>query len=664
MASRAIYGKPGGGKSYWSTAHVILGELLESERVIVTNVVLRMEAWVPYLVSIGRSDVDFFGRVLLIGDDNLRLNAEYTQHGDEEVKNFWRFRGHDSIVDPLTEQQIKDGQRPEIVDGKGVHYVLDELHEHLNSRQWMKTGPLLLWYIAKHRHYGDDVTWITQSVPNVDKQWRSVTQDYTLVRNYGKEHFRGFRKGNKFEAVTFLEYDANGSLTPQNSETFKLDLEKANLYYTSVKGGEADKGHKAKGLHVAWIYAGVVAICIALSVAFITVPGWVGKKMGQSVEEKSRKEAPRLVQATAVQAVPANGAPLETPALQKDLSVVAVPLKYVAADRVLAAFGAGDVTGSKPWLVPSANNSSVIVQGYDFQAVVAFAEAVKEFDGQSALVTVEAVVARLVKGKGTKTGLYDFMKTAANSTGGGFGQLLDSFAWDASTGVVSYGTIPAARYALQAVTDFQSTGYTFTVFSRPSVTVLGGSSAEFASGRQVPVPVTVSNQAGTQTSVQYKEAEFVFKVSPTVLPGGRVRLEIEQSNSDVLSTAEVGGNPIPTLTTQRLKTYVDLEPGQVGYLGGLTYTTARDDRRGVPILGDIPGLSLIFGTKDKGEETGELVLFVTVSYETGGYAGPPIRKAIPVSGSDWDAMTSTISAAPQPETQNGKTKGKTKQKKK
>lgn len=654
MASRAIYGKPGGGKSYWTTARVILDEILTTDRVIVTNVVLRIDAWVPYLVKIGRPEIAFHERVLLIGDDNVRLNGAL--YGDEDVKNFWRFRGVDQILPALTDEQIKEGVRPEIEPGRGVHYVLDELHEHLNSRQWMKTGALLLWYIAKHRHYGDDVTWITQSVANVDKQFRSVTQDYTLVRNYGKEKFRGFRKGNKFQAVTFLDYDPGEKLTPQSSETFKLDLEIANLYHTSVKGGDADKGEKVKGLHVYWIYAAVVALVVAVAVGFMVVPEWAAKRIASKGGKKPAEEIGRLaVSGTVPRGAVKAGAPLDTPKIGEDIvHVVGVPLVHVTADRVLAALGA-ETTGG-PSVVASANNAALIVSGTSLQAVASVAESVRQYDSAGAVITVEAVVCRLVKGRGARYGLYDFLRSAALSDSGGFGRLLESLQWDAAVGVVTFGTVPAARYALQMITDFESSGYRFEVVSRPALSVLAGNSAEFASGREIPVPVTVSNDAGTQTSIEYKQAEFAFVVTPTLLPGGMVRLLLDQRNSDVLGTAQVGGNATPTLSTQRLRTYVDLRPGQVGYLGGLTYQTKRRDRRAVPVLGDIPGLNLIFATKDNGEESGELVLFVTVSHASDG-AGPAVRRAVPVSyptpGGAWIDDMSTLSAMPQAGTGQG-----------
>lgn len=648
MPSRAIYGKPGGGKSYFTTWKVILNELVNGNRYIVTNVVLRVENWVPYLVSIGRPDIVLSDRVLLIGSDNMKINGAL--YGDEDVKDFWRFRSPSQVLPALSAEDIKAGRIPEIPDGTACHYVLDELHEHLNSRQWMKTGPLMLWYIAKHRHFGDDVTWITQSVPNVDKQFRSVTQDYTEVRNYGKEKFRGFVKGEKFEAVTYLEYDPAGKLTPQETIGFKLDKTVANLYYTSTKGGEADKGVKLKGINVKWIFVAVAALCILLSLAFIYVPGWVGKKMGQNVDKPKPVPPARGAAVGKAESDKDNvlGVNLDTPDLapgpsaspEPILHVVGIPFTNVPADRALNALLPEKKEGFTA--VPNGSNDALIVSGTNLQSVIGFGEIARQYDRTCALVTVEAVVGRLVKGRGVKYGLYDFLRTSASNGNGGLGSLLESVSWDAATGLVTFGTSGLARYALQAVTDFEAKGYRFEVVSRPTLSVLSGQSAEFASGREIPIPVTVSDQAGTQTSVQYRDAEFKFEVNPTVLPSGVIRLYITQSNSEVLSNAELGGNVVPTLSTQKVRTIVDIKPGQVGYLGGLTYRTKRRERQGVPILGDIPGLSLIFASKDNGEESGELVIFLTVSKATDAVVGPSIRKATPARGDSFVADTESI----------------------
>jgi hypothetical protein len=94
---------------------------------------------------------------------------------------------------------------------------------------------------------------VTQHVPNVDKQWRSVTQDYTYCRNHSKEKFRGVTKDSNFHIETYLE-PYTGTQTLQESSTLKPDWPGiGSCYHTSIAHGAADKGQKVKGLPV-WFF--------------------------------------------------------------------------------------------------------------------------------------------------------------------------------------------------------------------------------------------------------------------------------------------------------------------------------------------------------------------------------------------------------------------------
>jgi type II secretory pathway component GspD/PulD (secretin) len=361
----------------------------------------------------------------------------------------------------------------------------------------------------------------------------------------------------------------------------------------------------------------------------------------QPVAEEVKKSDQELV-----------GAPLETPSIgeeiedeiEKPLHIVNVGLKEVGADQLLASVGSKALESSTISMVPTASNDGVIVSGENLQHVISFAELVKQYDRPAKLVTVNAVVGRLVRGKGLRVGLYDILKQAAfDGATNPLGELLQNVQWDLVTGVATFGTAYEARLAISLITDFEASKYGFEVVSRPSVTIVSGQSGVFSSGREVPVPVTTLNATGSQTSIQYKQAVFRFEVFPTVRPDGSIRLRLQQANSDVLSSSEIGGDSVPVLSNQELKTVMDLQPSEIAYLGGMRVRSERDDRRGVPGLGDIPGLNLIFATKDKGHEESELVILLSVDVHGKGQTPVPVRKAIPVKSRAWDYETATLS---------------------
>src|SRR6185312_8897230 len=190
MAVHAISGKPGGGKSMYSV-RLILDELLYGSRVVITNVPLNLPRLNEYLQQeYPHKSIDLFERIRMLDED-------MTAH-------FWTYRpkGRDEWlrIRELSKQEWQEGRKPsyaEVTD-KGVMYVIDECHNFFNARAWAETGRDVLFYLSQHRHLGDTVVWITQAVMNVDKQFRSVTQDYTYIRNLSKEKMGLFRLPSRF----------------------------------------------------------------------------------------------------------------------------------------------------------------------------------------------------------------------------------------------------------------------------------------------------------------------------------------------------------------------------------------------------------------------------------------------------------------------------------
>lgn len=347
------------------------------------------------------------------------------------------------------------------------------------------------------------------------------------------------------------------------------------------------------------------------------------------------------------------GVSLETPKIgadakekeeDKPMQLASVKLENVTADQLLLALGDKISQESSIQVLPSASNDGVIVTGQNLQHVVTYAELFRQYDQSARLVTVNAVVGRLIRGKGLRVGLYDILKqSAADSAGSSLASLLRDVQWNLVTGVATFGTAYEARLAISLITDFEASRYQFEVVSRPSVTILSGQAGLFSSGREIPVPVTTQNVSGAQTSIQYKQAEFRFQVTPTVRRDGTIRLRVEQGNSDVLSSSEIGGDSVPVLSTQQLKTVMDLQPSEMAYLGGIRVRSERDDNRGVPLLGEVPGLNMVFGTKDKGREESELVILISVDVHQKGETPVQVRKAVAVGGSQWLNDTATLS---------------------
>lgn len=261
MSIHFISGKPGGGKTLYSVK-LILEELLYGTRTIITNVPMNLVFLNEYLQEKYPSrSINLFDRILLIDEEQMGVFYTIRPHGSQGPTK-------------LTKEQWERGETPDYskISDHGVVYVLDEIHIKFNARAWMETGRDVLFYLSQHRKLGDTVICITQAVNNVDKQFRSVTQDYTYIRNLGKEKLSKFRLPNIFIRQTY-NTPATDNSTPMETGTFRLDVSGLAKCYDTAKGvgihgrAGADTTERKKGLP--WWVAAVAVVVLVLLVAKI-----------------------------------------------------------------------------------------------------------------------------------------------------------------------------------------------------------------------------------------------------------------------------------------------------------------------------------------------------------------------------------------------------------
>lgn len=254
-----IGGKPGGGKTALAVS-ILLRELRTSKRVIVTNVALNIGEIAAYFDREGWSyQAEWLAdRIIILSE--------------EQLVEFYRYRKPGEKLPMVA--GVKAGQQQadySTVRDCGVLYVLDEVHIAFNSRRWQDTGPAVIYYLSQHRKLGDDVILISQSIQNVDKQMRSMAQDFTYVRNLSKEQHGLFRLPAMFIRRVFLELPTGPNVKPIQTGTFKLDLNGVAKCYNTAAGvgivgqSGADTKDKPKGLHWAWYVGALVGAIFAVT---------------------------------------------------------------------------------------------------------------------------------------------------------------------------------------------------------------------------------------------------------------------------------------------------------------------------------------------------------------------------------------------------------------
>jgi len=336
-----ISGKPGGGKTLYAVK-LILEELIYGNRPIYTNIPLNPGALSEYIQkTYPNKSIDLLTRLVLLDDDT-------------QTPKFWTIRPGQPSIPLLTAAQWSAGEKPkyENITDSGVFYAIDEIHNFFNARAWQETGRDVLFYLSQHRKLGDTVICITQAIGNVDKQFRSVTQDFTYLRNLNKERMGLFRLPSVFVRKTYGS-PATDTSQAMESGTFTLDVSGiASCYNTaqgvSIHGKSADLGEKKSGLPV-WVFiVGVPAIIFAIVWG---VPRGIAKmfspdKAVAKIQASSQPTETRVITNHVTNALPLQSFQTNVATLQQSTNIYVKPL-VVMVDRL---FG--------PWRVTLDNGES------------------------------------------------------------------------------------------------------------------------------------------------------------------------------------------------------------------------------------------------------------------------------------------------------------------
>ena len=155
-----------------------------------------------------------------------------------------------------------------------------------------------------------------------------------------------------------------------------------------------------------------------------------------------------------------------------------------------------------------------------------------------------------------------------------------------------------------ALTAMENSGHG-ELISSPSLFTANQQTAMIESGEEIPYQ-EVSLSGGT--AVTFKKAVLSLKVTPQIMPGDRVMLQL-QVNQDRPSNRLVQG--VPTITTRQVTTSILIKNGQTLVLGGIYELNKENGEERVPFLGDIPVIGLLFKQTNTKINKRELLIFVT-----------------------------------------------------
>lgn len=148
------------------------------------------------------------------------------------------------------------------------------------------------------------------------------------------------------------------------------------------------------------------------------------------------------------------------------------------------------------------------------------------------------------------------------------------------------------------------------MLAEPNLTCVSGEAAEFLVGGEVPIPMP---GALGNISIDYKPFGVGLKFTATVMGSGMINLQVnpEVSELDYSKSVPVQGYEVPTISTRRANTVIELADGQSFAIAGLINDTTKENSNRFPGLGDLPILGALFSSKDFVSNKTELVVIVT-----------------------------------------------------
>ncbi len=171
------------------------------------------------------------------------------------------------------------------------------------------------------------------------------------------------------------------------------------------------------------------------------------------------------------------------------------------------------------------------------------------------------------------------------------------------------------RAFLQLLMTFTDTN----LLSTPQVLASDNQKAKIVVGQNVPFPTGQAQgiTGGTLVTIERRDVGVTLEMTPQVLEGGLVRLEIKQEITAVLPGSQTIGTgnasvPVgPTTTKRALDTVTVAKEEQTIVVGGLVRDDVTVTESKIPLLGDIPLLGWLFKTQSRQTTKVNLLVFLT-----------------------------------------------------
>lgn len=226
MAVFMVYGKPGSGKSCWTVGEVVLKELIQKRRKVITNLSLNMK-YLQYSLDV---DPDL---VKLVETEKGDFSDTFQKASD--YKDEWR---------------NEKGQAPVV--------IVDEAHFSLNNRGNNRKQDVeeILDFFSTHRQAGYDVYLITQDPSRIPKDVLGYIDVYYQVKKQRQLSNNAF-------TVYVRDCDKQKTVMSQKTGTYPKETFKAYKSHL-LSNGNIEEDNDVNGVGKIWFsWPFIMFYCLA-----------------------------------------------------------------------------------------------------------------------------------------------------------------------------------------------------------------------------------------------------------------------------------------------------------------------------------------------------------------------------------------------------------------
>ncbi|MEW5975199.1 MAG: type II secretion system secretin GspD [Acidobacteriota bacterium] len=156
------------------------------------------------------------------------------------------------------------------------------------------------------------------------------------------------------------------------------------------------------------------------------------------------------------------------------------------------------------------------------------------------------------------------------------------------------------------------------VLSSPTIIASDNQLARIQVGSEIPiltsqgvVPGGTGSSGLFSNTIQNRSTGIILTVTPRISASGWVTMKIEQEVSNPIAPTAGSGIQSPSISIRSVGTQVTVKDGETIAIGGIIAENKLLSKNRVPLLGDIPGLGLLFGNTSSTNTRTELIAVIT-----------------------------------------------------